>query len=97
MRTAAASCDLVRRAAASTATCRRRRPATDKTTVELLGWLELLLDDAPFAVVTGFNEGRVPESSDTDSLLPARSARGSGSPATSGVRPGTITCSRVCS
>ena len=25
--------------------------------IELLGWLELLLDDAPVAVVTGFNEG----------------------------------------
>ena len=66
-----------RRPAATSCAARRRPTATppapsgaDEPTVELLGWLELLLDDAPFAVVTGFNEGRVPESSDTDSLLP---------------------------
>lgn len=29
-------------------------------TIELLGWLELALDDAPALVVTGLNEGRVP-------------------------------------
>ena len=68
--TAAASCDLVRRAAAADGDVPPAPSGADEPTVELLGWLELLLDDAPFAVVTGFNEGRVPESSETDSLLP---------------------------
>jgi RecB family exonuclease len=35
-----------------------------------LGWLELPLDDAPALVVTGFNEGRVPESLNSDLFLP---------------------------
>jgi hypothetical protein len=39
-------------------------------TVELLGWLELALDDAPALVVTGFNEGRVPASVHGDPFLP---------------------------
>jgi hypothetical protein len=38
--------------------------------VELLGWLELPLDDAPALVVTGFNEGRVPGSLNADLFLP---------------------------
>ncbi|MEM1450940.1 MAG: PD-(D/E)XK nuclease family protein [Planctomycetota bacterium] len=44
----------------------------DEPVVELLGWLELLLDDAPHLVVTGFNEARVPESTDGDPFLPDR-------------------------
>jgi RecB family exonuclease len=40
--------------------------------VELLGWLELPLDDAPALVVTGFNEGRVPQSLNADAFLPNR-------------------------
>ncbi len=39
-------------------------------TVEALGWLELPLDDAPALVVTGFNEGRVPQSIQGDAFLP---------------------------
>ena len=39
-------------------------------TVELLGWLELALDDAPALVVTGFNEGRVPAAVHGDAFLP---------------------------
>ena len=39
-------------------------------TVEALGWLELPLDDAPALVVTGFNEGRVPQSVQGDPFLP---------------------------
>ena len=39
-------------------------------TLEGLGWLELMLDDAPAMVVTGFNEGRVPESIQGDAFLP---------------------------
>ena len=41
-------------------------------TVELLGWLELPLDDAPALVVTGFEDGRVPESVRGDAYLPNR-------------------------
>lgn len=41
-------------------------------TVELLGWLELLLDGASHVVVTGFTEGRVPDAPDGDSFLPDR-------------------------
>jgi hypothetical protein len=38
--------------------------------IELLGWLELALDDAPVLVVTGFNEGSVPDSRRDDPFLP---------------------------
>jgi ATP-dependent helicase/nuclease subunit B len=38
--------------------------------VELLGWLELLWDDAPHLVVAGFNDGCVPEAVVGDAFLP---------------------------
>ena len=38
--------------------------------VELLGFLELPLDDAPVLVLTGLNEGRVPRVRGADPLLP---------------------------
>lgn len=38
--------------------------------VELLGWLELALDDAPVLFVTGMNEGQIPESVNADAFLP---------------------------
>lgn len=38
--------------------------------VELLGWLELYLDDAPVLTITGMNEGHVPESVNGDAFLP---------------------------
>jgi ATP-dependent helicase/nuclease subunit B len=38
--------------------------------VELLGWLELPLDDAPVLVVTQLNEGTVPTSVNADLFLP---------------------------
>jgi hypothetical protein len=38
--------------------------------VELLGWLELHLDDAPVTVLTGVNEPRLPESVSADAFLP---------------------------
>jgi inactivated superfamily I helicase len=38
--------------------------------IELLGWLELPLDDAPALVVTGLNEGIVPASVNEDLFLP---------------------------
>jgi ATP-dependent helicase/nuclease subunit B len=39
-------------------------------TIELLGWLELALDDAPAVVITGFNDGKIPESVRGDAFLP---------------------------
>ena len=42
----------------------------DRDAVELLGWLELPLDDAPALVVTQFNEGTVPASLNADLFLP---------------------------
>ncbi len=38
--------------------------------IELLGWLELLWEDAPHLVVAGFNDGRVPEAVVGDAFLP---------------------------
>jgi ATP-dependent helicase/nuclease subunit B len=38
--------------------------------VDLLGWLELLWDDAPHLVVAGVNDGRVPEAVVGDAFLP---------------------------
>jgi RecB family exonuclease len=35
-----------------------------------LGWLELAMDDTPVLLLTGFNEGFVPESSSSDVFLP---------------------------
>ncbi|MEX2216133.1 MAG: PD-(D/E)XK nuclease family protein [Phycisphaeraceae bacterium] len=38
--------------------------------IELLGWLELQLDDAPHLIITGFNEHHIPQSADSDPYLP---------------------------
>lgn len=46
-------------------------PATaDDAAIELLGWLELPLDDAPALIVTSLNEAFVPESLNSDLFLP---------------------------
>jgi RecB family exonuclease len=45
-------------------------PPPDPQAIELLGWLELALDDAPALVVTSVNEGIVPKSATADSFLP---------------------------
>ena len=45
-------------------------PPSDPAAIELLGWLELPLDDAPALVVTSLNEGNVPKSSSADMFLP---------------------------
>lgn len=45
-------------------------PAAERSAVELLGWLELHLDDAPVAMVTGVNEPYVPESVSAHAFLP---------------------------
>ncbi|MDO9542690.1 MAG: PD-(D/E)XK nuclease family protein, partial [Kiritimatiellia bacterium] len=38
--------------------------------IDLNGWLELPWNDAPFMVITGFNEGQVPDSQKSDIFLP---------------------------
>ncbi len=45
-------------------------PPTNEEAVELLGWLELPLDDAPALIVTSLNEGFAPTSTAGDSFLP---------------------------
>ncbi len=45
-------------------------PLPDSTAVELLGWLELHLDDAPVLVITGFDEDHVPATVSADPFLP---------------------------
>jgi len=45
-------------------------PEPDRNAVELLDWLELPLDDAPAVILTGFNEGFLPESVTGDAFLP---------------------------
>jgi len=40
--------------------------------IELLGWLELPLDDAPALVATGLHEGAVPQAVNADLFLPNR-------------------------
>jgi hypothetical protein len=45
-------------------------PPPDHGAIEMLGWLELPLDDAPALVVTGLNEGNVPASLNSDLFLP---------------------------
>ncbi len=44
-------------------------PPSD-TAIEMLGWLELALDDAPALVVAGMHDGVVPESVSADAFLP---------------------------
>lgn len=50
----------------------------DEDTIELLGWFELPLDNAPALVVVGFEDGRVPESVRGDAFLPDRLRRSLG-------------------
>jgi RecB family exonuclease len=47
-------------------------PPADAEAIELLGWLDLALDDAPATLVTTFNEGWIPSASTADALLPNR-------------------------
>ena len=47
-------------------------PPAAADVVEILGWLELALDDAPALAVTTFNEGFVPKSAGSDPFLPNR-------------------------
>ncbi len=45
-------------------------PPVDPEAIELVGWLELALDDAPALIVTSFNDGLVPKSVNADPFLP---------------------------
>ncbi len=45
-------------------------PEPGREAVELLDWLELPLDDAPTVMITGFNEGFLPESLSGHAFLP---------------------------
>jgi ATP-dependent helicase/nuclease subunit B len=47
-------------------------PPADADAVEILGWLELPLDDAKAVIITSFNEGFVPKSTGADAFLPDR-------------------------
>lgn len=47
-------------------------PPADRGAVELLGWLELHLDDAPVVLLTGVNEPFLPEAITVDPFLPDR-------------------------
>jgi len=46
--------------------------------VELLGWLELAWNDAPLMIITGFNEGQVPDTRQSDIFLPDALKKGLG-------------------
>lgn len=56
--------------ALSTAAIPPAQPSLGTPTIELLGWLELSLDDAQAVIVTGWNEGQVPESIQGHPFLP---------------------------
>ena len=45
-------------------------PQANDEAIEMLGWLELAMDDSPVLILTGFNEGFVPESVTSDVFLP---------------------------
>ncbi|MCA9268671.1 MAG: PD-(D/E)XK nuclease family protein, partial [Planctomycetales bacterium] len=45
-------------------------PPADQASLEMVGWLEMALDDAPAAVVTTLNEGHVPKSAMANLFLP---------------------------
>ncbi|MCA9037251.1 MAG: PD-(D/E)XK nuclease family protein [Planctomycetaceae bacterium] len=45
-------------------------PGESELAIDLMGWLELPLDDSPVVILTGFNEGDIPESTTSDVFLP---------------------------
>lgn len=45
-------------------------PFDDEGVIELVGWLEIVMDDAPIAMITGMNDGFVPSFSTSDAFLP---------------------------
>jgi ATP-dependent helicase/nuclease subunit B len=53
----------------------RERISTERNadSIDLQGWLEILWEDAPHLILTGFNDGVVPEAITSDPFLPASS------------------------
>lgn len=45
-------------------------PPTDDQAIEMVGWLDLALDDTPVLFLTGMHDGVVPESVNGDAFLP---------------------------
>jgi ATP-dependent exoDNAse (exonuclease V) beta subunit len=45
-------------------------PLRDPNSIEMIGWLDLSLDDAPVLLLTGIHDGTVPESVNGDAFLP---------------------------
>ncbi|MBP5620829.1 MAG: PD-(D/E)XK nuclease family protein, partial [Thermoguttaceae bacterium] len=45
-------------------------PTPESEVVEMQGWLDLLFDDAPNLILTGFNEGTIPTNKSSDLFLP---------------------------
>ena len=45
-------------------------PEPEEAIIDLEGWLELPWNDAPFLIVTGMNDGKVPDSRPADVFLP---------------------------
>lgn len=45
-------------------------PAANDDAIDLMGWLELPMDDSPVMILSGFNEGFIPESINSDVFLP---------------------------
>ncbi|MBQ9371255.1 MAG: PD-(D/E)XK nuclease family protein [Thermoguttaceae bacterium] len=50
-------------------------PLPGSKRVEIQGWLDLLFDDAPYLILTGFNEGSVPTSRADSLFLPNETLR----------------------
>lgn len=47
-------------------------PLANPEAIEMIGWLDLALDDAPVLLLTGMHDGVVPESVNSDAFLPNR-------------------------
>jgi inactivated superfamily I helicase len=45
-------------------------PIRDENAIEMIGWLDLSLDDSPVLLLTGVHDGTVPESVNGDAFLP---------------------------
>ncbi len=45
-------------------------PAEVSNAIELIGWLDLAMDDAPAVIVTGMNDGTIPSFANSDIFLP---------------------------
>jgi ATP-dependent exoDNAse (exonuclease V) beta subunit len=45
-------------------------PLRDPHSIEMIGWLELALDDAPVLMLSGMHDGVIPESLNSDAFLP---------------------------